>query len=365
MDRVLATRMEVAMGLVTRVASMVAEQGWSGAGFSGIESEASRILALEAPRATPDVLSDVLANVVGLGPLEVLAADPSVTDILVNGPSEVWIDRGGTLERTAVQFESTAHLMATVERAIAGLGLRVDRSSPTVDGRLRDGSRIHVAIPPATVDYPVVAIRRFSRAVETFEELISTGCASSAQVKFLTRSTRDRKNIIVSGGTGAGKTTLLNLLAAAVPFSERLVTIEDAAELQFPGHVVRLEAHPSNAEGFGAVSIRELLKAALRLRPDRIILGEVRGAEALDLVTALNTGHQGSMSTVHANSPEEAMWRLETLALLDGSASPRAVRRQLSTAIDLIVQIARLPGGRKITCIASVSADGTVEECDV
>ncbi len=353
------------MGLVERVAGLVAENGWSSPTHDRIEYEANRVLAFESPRAKPDVLRDVVAGVVGLGPLDLLASDDSVTDILVNGPTEVWVDRGGALKLTDVKFSSTEHMMATVERALARLGLRVDRSSPTVDGRLEDGSRIHVAIPPATVDYPVVAIRRFNQTVRSFDQLVEIGGATRGQVDFLTRSTRDGLNIIVSGGTGAGKTTLLNLLAAAIPTNDRLVTIEDAAELNFPGHVIRLEAHSANAEGFGEVTIRQLLKASLRLRPDRIILGEVRGAEALDLVTALNTGHRGSMSTVHANSPEEALWRLETLALLDGAASPSAVRRQLMAAVDLIVQVARLPEGRRIVAMARIDRDGSIEDVHV
>lgn len=365
MGECVAQSLGVAMGVVERVSSIIARGGWPGDGQSGLVAEANRILAMEAPRAGIGIVDEVVANVVGLGPLEPLAADDSVTDILVNGPGEVWVDRGGALELTDVRFGSTNHLMATVERALASLGLRVDRSSPTVDARLPDGSRIHVAIPPATVDYPVVAIRRFSRAIESFEQLVESGTASGTQVDILTSAARGGENVIVSGGTGAGKTTLLNLLVSAIPRDVRVVTVEDAAELRLPGHVIRLEAHPANAEGFGEVTVRQLLRSALRLRPDRLILGEVRGSEALDLITALNTGHRGSMSTVHANSPEEAMWRLETLALLDGSASPHAVQRQLSAAVDFVVQIARLAEGRRITSIARVGRDGSIEECDV
>jgi pilus assembly protein CpaF len=361
MGRLLEESLGDPVGLVDRVAALVAESGWSTRSDSHLETAANRLLAVEAPRAAPGVLDGVIANVVGLGPIEPLARDESVTDILVNGPAEVWVDRGGTLELTDVKFASSQHLMATVERALAGLGLRVDRSSPMVDGRLRDGSRIHVAIPPATVDYPVVAIRRFSQAVKTFGQLVTSGTATQEEVDLLTGSARGGQNIIVSGGTGAGKTTILNLLASEIPHEERLVTVEDAAELQFQGHVVRLEAHPANAEGFGEVTIRQLLRAALRLRPDRIILGEVRGVEALDLITALNTGHPGSMSTVHAKSPEEARWRIEALALFEGAASRAAVQRQLAAAVDLVVQIARLPEGRKITSIARVARDGSLE----
>lgn len=354
------------MGLAGRVAGLVAEGLYSQASNEArITHEANRVLAFESPRSDPGLVGSVVSDMIGLGPLDRLVGDESVTDILVNGPDEVWVDRHGVLELTGVSFASKQHLMATVERSLAGLGLRVDRSSPTVDGRLKDGSRLHVAIPPATVDYPVLAIRRFTKAVASFRHLVDTGAATDSQVEFLVASIREGLNIIVSGGTGAGKTTLLNLLAGAIPATERLVTVEDAAELDFPGHVVRLEAHPANAEGFGEVTIRQLLRSALRLRPDRIVLGEVRGAEALDLITALNTGHRGSMSTVHANSPEEAMWRLETLALLDGAASPQAISRQLASAIDLVVQMARLPEGRKVTTIARCSRDGKMEELGV
>ena len=326
---------------------------------------AGRLLAIEAPLNGNTLVTDVVDRVLGLGPLQPLIDDPQITDILVNGPDEIWVDRGSDLELVPASFASVADLMATVERAIAALGLRVDRSSPMVDGRLPDGSRIHVAIPPATVDNPVIAIRRFRPTVRDLASLVSLGAVSEECAELLRSSVMGRKTIVVSGGTGTGKTTLLNVLAAEIPRNERLVTVEDAAELDFAGHVVRLEARPANAEGFGEVSIRQLLRSALRLRPDRIVLGEVRGPEALDLVTALNTGHRGSMSTVHANSPEEAMWRLETLALLDGAASPDAIRRQLFAAVDLVVQVARSADRRHVASISSVGNDGTMEEVDV
>lgn len=360
MGRCLAESLEHAVGLIDRVATLVAQAGVE-LGDEKVAAEARRILTMEAPLAPEETVNQVVDNIAGLGPLEPLAADPGVTDILVNGPSAVWVDRGGALEKTEVQFESTGHLMATVERLLARHGLRVDRASPLIDGRLADGSRLHVAIPPAAVDHPVVAVRRFTQAVATLDDLVVAGSLSRADHELLETCVREGKNIIVSGATGSGKTTLLNLLAAYVPCTERIVTIEDAAELDFPGHVVRLEAHPANAEGFGEVSIRQLLRSALRLRPDRIILGEVRGPEALDLIGALNTGHRGSMSTVHANSPEEAMWRLETLALLDGAAAPNAVQRQLNAAVDLVVQIARRDGQRKVEMIAAVNKDGSLE----
>jgi pilus assembly protein CpaF len=249
-------------------------------------------------------------------------------------------------------------MYATVERVIAPLGLRIDRSSPMVDGRLSDGSRIHVVVPPAAVDHPVIAIRRFTQTVASLEELVAVETATPGQVETLARAVRERRTVLVSGGTGTGKTTLLNLLAGLIPAGERVVTIEDAAELRIPGHRVRLETHPANPEGVGEVTIRQLLRSALRLRPDRLIVGEVRGAEALDLIWALNTGHRGSLSTIHANSPGEALWRLETLALSAGDTSEVAVRRQLLAAIDLVVQLERSDGPRVITEIASVGPDG-------
>jgi pilus assembly protein CpaF len=348
------------MGLIERVAELLAQAGTT-LTTDRIIVDTRRILQLEAPLASEETLRAVVHNITGLGPLESLADDPSVTDILVNGPSNVWVDRGGVLERTDVTFDSPSHLMATVERSLAGLGLRVDRSSPLADARLADGSRLHVAIPPASVDHPIVAIRRFTQAVNSFDQLVDKGSLTLSQAELLRSAVSSGRNIIVSGGTGAGKTTLLNLLAALIPPTDRIVTIEDAAELKLPGHVVRLEAHPQNAEGFGEVTIRELLRSALRLRPDRIIVGEVRGPEALDLIGALNTGHRGSMSTVHANSPEEAMWRLETLALLDGAASPSAIQRQLYAAVDLVVQIVRTGGARQVRSIAVVGKGGDVE----
>jgi pilus assembly protein CpaF len=296
-----------------------------------------------------------------MGPLEPLLADPAVTDILVNGPEEIWVDRGGTLSRVEARFAGDADLQATVERVIAPLGLRVDRSSPTVDGRLDDGSRIHVVMPPAAVDHPIVAIRRFTQAVRSLDQLVGAGSATRAQVEALEAAVRAKQTILVSGGTGTGKTTLLNLLAGLIPPEDRVVTIEDAAELQIPGHRVRLEAHPANQEGVGEITIRQLLRSALRLRPDRIIVGEVRGAEALDLIWSLNTGHRGSMSTIHANSPQEALWRLETLALSAGHTSQVAVRRQLHAAIDFVVQLHRDGGVRAIRDIATVGPDGIVE----
>ncbi len=328
---------------------------------SEVTAEAERLLGIASPQRASALAASITDRVLGMGPLEPLLADPLVTDILVNGPHEIWVDRAGTLSRVEGGFAGEADLQATVERVIAPLGLRVDRSSPTVDGRLDDGSRIHVVIPPAAVDHPIVAIRRFTQAVRSLDELVDAGSATRAQAEALAGAVRAKQTILVSGGTGTGKTTLLNLLAGLISLEERVVTIEDAAELQIPGHRVRLEAHPPNQEGVGEITIRHLLRSALRLRPDRIIVGEVRGAEALDLIWALNTGHKGSLSTIHANTPQEALWRLETLALSAGDTSETAVKRQLHAAIDVVVQLDRRGPTRSIVDIARVGHDGVEE----
>jgi pilus assembly protein CpaF len=348
---------EDAVGVIETVAGQIA-----GAAVpmrrAEVALEAGRRLRLAAPDRAAALEAAVVDHVLGLGPLEPLIRDPEVSDVLVNGPGEVWVERWGVLERSEVCFESSESLVTAVERVVAPLGMRIDRSSPMVDARLPDGSRLHAVIPPAAVDHPIVAIRRFTLAVASLRDLISLGTATEPEVALLEQAVSERRTIVVSGGTGAGKTTLLNLLGTLIPGTERVVTIEDAAELRLPGHIVRLEAHPPNSEGAGEVTIRALLRSALRLRPDRIIVGEVRGPEALDLVWALNTGHGGSLSTVHANSPEEALWRLETLALSAGDTSEIAVRRQLLTAVDLIVQVDREGPGRRIRSIAKVGPEG-------
>jgi pilus assembly protein CpaF len=348
-----------AVGVIEQVAGQIAS-GSVPMRRADVAAEAERRLRLAAPHRAAQLTGAVVDRVLGLGPLEPLLRDPEVTDVLVNGPKEVWVDRRGELSRADASFASNEELLAAVERVIAPLGLRIDRSCPMVDARLPDGSRLHAVTPPASVDHPIVAIRRFSQAVISLEALVSLGTASESQAMTLAAAVRSRKTIIVSGGTGAGKTTLLNLLGSLIPNTERVVTIEDAAELRLPGHVVRLEAHPPNAEGAGEITIRSLLRSALRLRPDRIIVGEVRGPEALDLVWALNTGHRGSLSTVHANSPEEALWRLETLALSAGDTSETTVRRQLHAAVDYIVQIERTGPERRIRALATVGSNGEI-----
>lgn len=317
-----------------------------------IGAEATSLLGIESPWRLEESVPQVVNGILGMGPVQGLIDDPTVTDVLVNGPDEVWVDRGDGLELTGIGFGSPGEIVTVVERVLAPLGLRIDRSHPMVDARLPDGSRLHAVLPPAAVRSPLVAIRRFSQRVASLQDLVEAGTARPEDVDLLVEAVTDRATIVVSGGTGAGKTTLLNLLAGSIPPTERVVTIEDAAELALPGHVVRLEARPPNAEGAGEITIRELLRSALRLRPDRLIVGEVRGAEALDLISALNTGHRGSMTTVHANSPHEAIWRLETLAMSSGVASETVIARQLRAAVDFVVQIERTAGGRVISSIS-------------
>lgn len=311
-----------------------------------------RIVVTEAPLAPPGIVEEVVDSLIGLGPLEELLRQPDVTDVLVNSPTEVWVERAGRLERTEISFGSDQAVTAAVERVIAPLGLRIDRASPMVDARLADGSRLHAIIPPAAVDHPVVAVRRFVPHAENLDTLVKLGSVTADQSEELRSVVADRKNLLVSGGTGAGKTTLLNVLSALIDDTERVVVVEDASELRLKGHVVRLEGRPANSEGLGDITLQQLIRSALRLRPDRIVVGEVRGPEALDLVNALNTGHSGSMSTLHANSPDEALWRLETLALMGARNLPaEAIRSQIRSAIDVVIQVERTGGHRRVTAI--------------
>ncbi|MGQ0617315.1 MAG: CpaF family protein [Acidimicrobiia bacterium] len=297
------------------------------------------------------VVRDVVARVSGLGPLDPLLADPDVSDIMVNGPGPVWVERAGRLESTSIELE-VAVIEQLIERVVAPLGLRVDRSSPIVDARLADGSRVNAVVPPLAVDGPCLTIRRFGARSLSLVDSCPPGVA-----ELLHWAVRARTNIVVSGGAGAGKTTLLNTLARSVPAGERLVTIEDAAELRLPHpHVVRLESRPPNVDGVGGVTLRALVRNALRMRPDRILVGEVRGPEALDMLQAMNTGHEGSLSTCHANGPVDSLRRLETMVLLDPVNLPlEAVREQLTAALDLVVHVARqADGARAVVGVAEV-----------
>lgn len=314
-----------------------------------------QLAAREAPLASQAQLQAVVDSIVGLGPVEVLLRDPEVTDVLVNGPGEVWVERRGSLSRADIGFESDAAILAAVERVIGPLGLRLDRSSPMVDARLPDGSRLHAVIPPAAVSHPVFAVRRFTQAVPDLDAFVEKGGVDPAMGAALADAVREGRCILISGGTGTGKTTLLNLLSALIPAGERVVVVEDASELALRGHVVRLEAHPPNIEGRGEVGLEDLMRSALRLRPDRIVLGEVRGREAVHLLTAINTGHRGSMSTIHANSPDEAMLRLEMLVLTGAPALPQeVVRRQLRAGIEVVIQLGRREGARRVVEVAGL-----------
>jgi pilus assembly protein CpaF len=299
----------------------------------------------------------IMREAVGLGPLEELLADPSVEEVMVNRHDRVYVERQGKIERAEVGFDSEQSLRDAIERILTPLGRRVDELSPMVDARLEDGSRVHVVIPPLAVDGPSMSIRRFSPVRPGPRELVDLGTLTPELHDQLEAAVSARRSILVSGGTGSGKTTLLNALSAFIGAGERVITIEDAAELRLrQPHVVRLESRPANVEGRGRITIRDLLRGALRMRPDRIVIGEVRGAEALDLLMALNTGHEGALSTVHANSPEDALRRIETLALMAGVGLPHdAIRDQLGRGLDLVIHLARLSdGSRRVVEVAEV-----------
>jgi pilus assembly protein CpaF len=318
-----------------------------------VEEEA----ALLGQATREELATRIVRDTVGLGPLEDLLADPSVEEVMVNGPDEVYVERAGRIEQVDVRFPSEEELRNAIERILAPLGRRIDELSPMVDARLADGSRVNVVIPPLAVDGPALSIRRFGAARPGAGELVERGSLSVAQCEQLERAVADRRSILVSGGTGAGKTTLLNALSGFIDAGERIVTIEDAAELRLQQrHVVRLESRPASVEGKGEVTIRDLLRNALRMRPDRIVIGEVRGPEALDLLTALNTGHEGALSTLHANSAADALSRLETLALMAGVGLPHeAIAEQVQRGVDLVVHVERRPdGSRRVAEVAEV-----------
>lgn len=305
----------------------------------------------------PRLIADIRDEVLGLGPIEALRKDDAIIEIMVNGPRQVFVERMGKLELTDAKFHDTAHLMNIIERILTPLGRRVDESSPLVDARLEDGSRVNIIIPPLSLVGPCLTIRKFSKTPLSVDNLISFGTMDEKMATFLRACVKARINILVSGGTGSGKTTTLNVISSFIPEGERIVTIKDAAELRLQQqHVVTLEARPANLEGKGAITIRDLVRNALRMRPDRIIVGEVRTGEALDMLQAMNTGHDGSLTTAHANSPRDVLSRLETMVMMSGLELPeRAIREQISSAIDLIIHQARLrDGSRKITYITEV-----------
>jgi pilus assembly protein CpaF len=303
------------------------------------------------------IVGEITDDILGYGPIEPLLKDDSVTEVMVNGPDRIYIERHGKIERTEATFVDDAHVMRIIDKIVSQVGRRIDESSPMVDARLPDGSRVNAIIPPLALRGPTVTIRKFSRDPYGMDDLVGFGTVTSKAAQFLAACVKGKLNILISGGTGSGKTTTLNAMSAFVPHDERIVTIEDAAELQLQqDHVITLESRPANIEGQGEIRIRELVRNSLRMRPDRIIVGEVRGPETLDMLQAMNTGHEGSLTTIHANSPRDALSRLETLVMTAGVELPhRAIREQIASAFDLLVQISRLvDGSRRITHITEV-----------
>ncbi|MEH6623313.1 MAG: CpaF family protein [Dietzia maris] len=326
-----------------------------------VRSELNKVVEDETVPLTSDqrvrLITDVQADVLGHGPLEKMLDDPEITEIMVNGPDMIFVERAGQLTRHPSRFASEEHLRQVIERIVSRIGRRVDESSPLVDARLADGSRVNAVIPPLAVNGSSLTIRKFSKDPFKVHDLIRFGTLTPEMSELLQACVEARLNIIVSGGTGSGKTTLLNVLSSYIPEGERIVTIEDAVELQLQqDHVVRLESRPANIEGRGEITIRELVRNSLRMRPDRIVVGEVRGGETLDMLQAMNTGHDGSLSTVHSNSPRDAIARLETLVLMAGMDLPlRAIREQIASAVDVIIQLTRLRDGtRRVTAVTEV-----------
>jgi pilus assembly protein CpaF len=325
-----------------------------------VEAEIRGQLQQEAGLSREDrdkLSSEIADDIFGYGPLEQLLPDATISEIMVNGPHEIWVERRGLLSLTSLRFSDESHLRRIITKMVGQIGRRIDESSPMVDARLPDGSRVNAIIAPLSLSGPLLTIRKFAQNRFALDELVELGTLSSASASFLDLCIKADLNMLISGGTGSGKTTLLNALSAAVPDSDRIVTIEDAAELQLTQrHVLRLESRPNNIEGEGEITIRDLVRNALRMRPDRIIVGEVRGAEALDMLQAMNTGHDGSLSTVHANSPRDALSRIETMVLMAGIDLPvRAIREQVSSALEAVVHLERLEdGSRRVTSIAEV-----------
>ncbi|MGH7641538.1 MAG: ATPase, T2SS/T4P/T4SS family [Candidatus Dormibacteria bacterium] len=333
---------------------------------SVLEELSISITRTDRQRMVEQLISDVL----GLGPLEMILKDPEISEIMINGPDDVYVERQGRIYRYPAKFDNTDHLMQIIDRIVSSIGRRVDESSPMVDARLKDGSRVNVIIPPLALQGPTLTIRRFSKDPYTVEDLINFGTLTPEMSDFIRACVRARFNVLISGGTGSGKTTTLNVLSGWIPDDERIITIEDAAELQLrQEHVVTLESRPSNIEGRGRITIRDLVINSLRMRPDRIVVGECRGGEALDMLQAMNTGHDGSLTTVHANTPSDALTRLETMTLMAGTDLPsRAIREQIASAIHLVVQQARLRDGtRRVIAISEVRGfDGErVEIADI
>lgn len=354
LDRFAAELRQRAIGEARRERGSLAADSVRGRLESLVEREAAAL----SPALRSALVERVVTDAIGYGPIEPLLADADVDEIMVNGPDQVWVERAGRLERSEVQFDSARELDELIERMVAPLGRRIDEAAPICDARLPDGSRINIVIPPLALTGSTLTIRRFRHSHLDPSMLVANDTLSTRAHDYLAAAVESRKSLLVSGGTGSGKTTTLNALSAFIPEGERIVTIEDAAELRLrQGHVVRLEARPANLEGRGEITIRDLVRAALRMRPDRIVVGEVRGGEALDMLSAMTTGHDGSLTTVHANSPSGALDRVQTLALMAGIEVPHAaIARMTASAIDLVVHQTRVNGGaRKLAAIARVT----------
>lgn len=326
-----------------------------------IENHLAQLLNREATPLSAsdrrDITESIINDILGYGPIQRYLEDPEVTEVMVNSPDRIYIERAGRIQPTASRFLDETHLLRTIDRIVTGIGRRIDESSPMVDARLPDGSRVNAVIAPLALNGPILTIRKFSREPLTVDDLIGFGTLTPKAAEFLHACVKGKMSVLISGGTGTGKTTLLNVVSSFIPSDERIVTIEDAAELQLrQEHVLRLESRPSNLEGKGQVTIRDLVRNSLRMRPDRIVVGEVRGAESLDMLQAMNTGHEGSLSTVHSNSPRDALARIETMVLMAGYDLPvRAIREQVSSALNLVVHLARLrDGSRRIVNISEV-----------
>lgn len=332
---------------------------------AAVKLEIDAMAEIEA-QAKPAAIQFVVDEILGNGPIELLLQDPTVTEVMVNSFDQVYVEKNGRLQETSVRFSSEAHLRGTIERIVARVGRRIDESSPTVDARLPDGSRVNAVVPPIALDGSSLTIRKFSVDKMTLQDLLDGGTLTPESAEYLRCAMEGKANIVVSGGTGSGKTTTLNVVSSLIPEDQRIVTLEDSAELQLnKPHVVRLESRPANVEGRGAISIRDLVKNSLRMRPDRIIVGEIRDGTAFDMLQAMNTGHEGSMTTVHANSPSDALLRLESMCLMAGLDLPTSViRQQIGSAVDVILQQTRLiDGRRRITQIAEISPgkDGAID----
>ena len=344
---------------------MGTEIGVDGGGDSALRTKIeNRLMELLAEETTPlsaserrGVMADVIDNILGYGPIQSYLEDPEITEVMVNNSSTIYVERRGKIFPADRQFIDEAHLLRIIDKIVAQVGRRVDESSPMVDARLPDGSRVNAVVHPLAINGPMLTIRKFSREPFTVDDLINFGTLTDATAGFLKACVTGKLNILISGGTGTGKTTLLNVVSSFVPNDERIVTIEDAAELRLhQDHVLRLESRPPNIEGRGQVTIRDLVRNSLRMRPDRIVVGEVRGAEALDMLQAMNTGHEGSLSTIHANAPRDALARLETMVLMSGLDLPiRAIREQTSSVLHLMIHLSRLPdGSRRVTQISEI-----------